>query len=164
MNALRLNLVQLLTLIGVVVSLTVGAMPASARQPAFCRGERVPEQYFGRVAFVPKSASVVSGGYLYARLFNGLGHPIGSALRYWEQRYVDGAWRTVPSAPPPDGAEPIYPPASMRRLGTRSIGPCIRFRVDAERPPGRYRLITEVFIDLQPGAKSRFRAAEFRIK
>jgi hypothetical protein len=164
MNTLRLNLIRWPVLIGVVFSLTAGAMPASAGQPSFCKGKRVPEQYFGRVAFVPKSASVVRGGYLYARLFNGLGRPVGSGHRYWEQRYVDGTWTTMPPTPPPEGALPTYPPASMRRHGARSAGPCIRFKVDAERPPGKYRLVTEVFTDLQPGAKSRFRTAEFRIR
>lgn len=164
MNTLRLNFRQLPALIGIVASLVVSVTPASAGQPTFCQGNRVPEQYFGGVTFAPNSDSVVRGSYLYARLFNGLSRSIGSGHRYWEQRYVDGAWATVPPTPPPDGAEPIYPPASMRRLAARSAGPCIRFRVDTERPPGKYRLITEVYINLQPGAKSRFRAAEFRIR
>lgn len=161
---MRLHLIQLPAFIGVVISLIVGVMPASAGQPTFCQGKRVPEQYFGRVAFVPKSASVVRGGHLYARLLNGLGRPIAFGHRYWEQRYVDGAWTNVPPTPPPDGAEPIHPPASRLRLAARSAGPCIRFRVDAERRPGKYRLIAEVYIDLQSGAKSRFRAAEFRVR
>jgi hypothetical protein len=164
MNVLPLSLVRLpVALIGAVVLLALGAMPASARQPAFCRGDRVPEEYFGQVAFVPKSASIVKGGYLYTRLFNGLGRPTSYALSYWVQKYADGAWVPVPSTTPPEGAEPIYPPASARRVGARSIGPCIRFKMDAQGP-GRYRLIAEVFIDPRPGAKSRYRAAEFRVR
>jgi hypothetical protein len=157
--------VRLLTLIGAVVSLTVGAIPASAGQPAFCQGKQVPEQYFGRVTFAPKAVSVVRGGHLYVRLFNGLGRPIAFGHKYWEQRYVDGTWVAVPSSSSPGGgAEPIQPPASRLRLGARSAGPCIDSKLDAERSPGKYRLIAEVYINLQPGAKSRFRAAEFTIE
>lgn len=164
MNTSRFSVIRWVALIGAVFSLTFGAVSVSAGQPTFCKGKRVPEQYLGQVAFLPGSASVVRGGDLYVRLYNGLSRPIAFGHRYSEQRFADGAWTTVPPTPPPDGEEPIQPPASRTRLAATSASPCVGFSVSADHHPGKYRLIIEVFTDLQPGAKPRFRAAEFRVR
>jgi cell division protein FtsL len=140
------------------------SVPASAELPAFCRGEKVPEDFAGRVALVAKSPVVLRGGYLCVRVFNGSSRPAGVGHRYWQQRYLDGAWQTIPPAPPPDGTNPAYPPASRLRLRATSAGPCVRLQMEADQPPGRYRLITTVYLNLRSGADPQFRIAEFRVR
>lgn len=150
--------------IAVALCLSVGVSPASPRPTPFCQGRSVPDVYFGRVFFALRPGRVTQGSYFYARLFNGLSRPIASDHLLWEQRYVDRrwtAWSRLPPAFSSDGT-PIAPPLSWEQLASRSAGPCVRVTVEAGRPPGRYRLVSEVFTDLQSGLR-RYRAAEFQV-
>jgi hypothetical protein len=138
--------------------------PASAKLPAFCRGDHVPEKYTRKVVLTSKSDNVALGGYVYTRLFNGLKRPVGLGERYL-QSYIGGKWERVPPSVRPEGSEPIHPPPIRRVLPAGSAGECRSFRVDPERPPGRrYRVVNEVYLNLRPGATPRIRTTEFYIR
>lgn len=145
-----------------LLCLVVGS-PASAKLPAFCKGDRVPEEFAPKVALASKPESVAPGNYVYTRLLNGLNRPIGLGRTYL-QRHAGGKWESVPPPDRPGGAEPINPPASRQLLPARSAGECRSFRVDPEQPLGRYRMVNEVYFNLRPGAKPRIRTIEFRIE
>lgn len=141
----------------------MGGSSVSAKPPALCKGNVVPEQFERKVALVSREDSVTPGDYVYTRLFNGLNRRIGLGTRYL-QRYVDGQWERVMLPPRPDGAEPIYPPAVRGTLAAHSAGECRSFKVELDQPLGRYRVVNEVYIDRRPGAKPRARTVEFRIR
>lgn len=151
----------LILVLGICYLVSGGAV--SAKPPSFCKGAAAPERFKGKVVLVSRDDSATPGDYVFTRLFNGLNRRIGLGARYL-QRYLDGQWERVVPPPRPDGEEPIQPPAVRRTLPARSAGQCYGFKVDLDRPAGRYRVVNEVYIDLKPGAPPRVRTADFRIK
>ena len=136
--------------------------PVLAKLPAFCRSSDIPHAYAGKVVLVAKPVNVARGGYVYSRLFNGLRRSVGLGERYL-QRYVEGEWTALPPVGSKEGT-PIQPPPIRRSLSAESAGQCRSFKVDSERPPGRYRIVNEVYLDLRPGANPTKRVAEYRVR
>lgn len=100
---------MVLCLVTGLLILTIEPMPASAKLPAFCQGDHVPDEFIGKVALVSRSATVVPGGYVDIRLFNGMGRRVGLGNKYLEQRYIGGRWR------------PRHQPCQTLRLSQRTL-------------------------------------------
>jgi Big-like domain-containing protein len=149
-------------LVAALIALSAAAVRAAPGPPGtetygrqFCQpaplaaADRGPE-----VGIAVERASVAAGGTAFARVENRSAKQVEFGLEFHVQRFAGGHWRRAPGAP----HGPWIQIALMLPAG--QSGSCMRYRVPADAPPGRYRFSRELIAGPGP---ARPYLAPFRV-
>jgi hypothetical protein len=97
---------------------------------------------------------VSPGEVLAARLVNRMNKMASYGVAFRIERFSNGSWQLDPSSPKGPW------PKKLGRLEPGSAGACFYFRIPAQQPQGKYRIVTFVRVD----GKKTSRNSEWRIR
>lgn len=143
MAVLRSRPIICAALVAALIALSAAAVQAAPGPPGtetygrqFCEPEPLAAGDGGpEVGLAVERASVAAGGTAFARVENRSAKQIEFGVEFHVQRLVRGQWHRAPGAP----HGPWIQIALMLPAG--QSGSCMRYRVPADAPPGRYRFV-----------------------
>lgn len=94
------------------------------------------------------------GQVLAARLVNRMNTTASYGVAFRIERFANGSWELDPSSPKGPW------PRKLGRLEPGSAGACFYFRIPAQQPQGKYRIVTFVHVD----GERTSRNSEWRIR